>query len=161
MNSSLIEDCTNGTSCSASGWSNTDFFLEYLSEHFIKYVQGLTDDQPVLLIYDGHKSHVAISVIEWAKAHNITILVLPAHCSHILQPLGVGCFGPLNRILDNSCHQYMREQREPINRYNIGKLPTEEYVSLCYLIILRPPLLRQVFILLIKIVCLPSTFHPI
>ena len=95
----------------------------------------MTDDQPVLLIYDGHKSHVAISVIEWAMAHNITILVLPAHCSHILQPLGVGCFGPLNRILDNSCHQYMRE-REPINRYNIGKLPTEEYVKVfCHLII--------------------------
>ena len=28
MNSSLIEDCTNGTSCSASasGWSNTEIF---------------------------------------------------------------------------------------------------------------------------------------
>ena len=97
--------------------------------NLLNIFQGLTDDQSVLLIYDGHKSHVAISVVEWTKAHNITILVLPAHCSHILQPLGVGCFGPLNRILDNSCHQYMREQREPINRYNIGKLATEAYVK--------------------------------
>ncbi|XP_052083703.1 uncharacterized protein LOC127721060 [Mytilus californianus] len=131
MNNSLIEDCTNGTSgsVSGSGWSNTDIFHKYLGEHFIKYAQGLTDDQPVLLIYDGHKSHVALSVIAWAKAHNIIILVLPAHCSHILQPLDVGCFGPLSRILNNSCHKYLREHREPINRYNIGKLATDAYVK--------------------------------
>lgn len=93
MHNSLIDNCTNGTSgsVSGSGWSNTELFHKY---HLIKYAQGLTDDQPVLLIYDGHKSHVALSVIEWAKAHNI-ILVLPAHCSHILQPLDVGCFRPL------------------------------------------------------------------
>ncbi|CAC5380590.1 unnamed protein product [Mytilus coruscus] len=62
MNNRLIEDCTNGTSgsVSGSGWSNTDIFHKYLGEHFIKYAHGLTDDQPVLLIYDGHKSHVAL-----------------------------------------------------------------------------------------------------
>ena len=40
MNSSLIEDCTNGTSgsVSASGWSNTEIFKKYLSEQFIKYL---------------------------------------------------------------------------------------------------------------------------
>lgn len=88
MHNSLIDNCTNGTSgsVSGSGWSNTELFHKYLSEHLIKYDQGLTDDQPVLLNYDGHKSHVALSVIEWAKPHNIIILVLPAHCSHILQP---------------------------------------------------------------------------
>lgn len=121
----------NGTSgsVSASGWSNTEIFKKYLSEHFLSFVQGLTDAQPVLLIYDGHKSHVAVSVTEWAKARNIAILVLPAHCSHILQPLDVGCFGPLSRILNNSCHKYIREHREPINRYNICKLASDAYVK--------------------------------
>ena len=131
MNQCLIEGCSPGTAgtISKSGWSNSDIFKKYLREHFLLYAQGLSENQPILLIYDGHKSHVSLSVIEWAKSQNIVILVLPAHCSHILQPLDVGCFGPLTRILDNSCHKYMREQREPINRYNIGKLACDAYVK--------------------------------
>lgn len=107
MRQELLEGCTDGSdgTVSASGWSNTDIFMQYLQDNFIHYVQGLSDDQPILVIHDGHKSHVSPSVIEWAKRHNIILLVLPAHTSHILQPLDVGCYGPLSRILSNASHK--------------------------------------------------------
>ncbi|XP_062615613.1 uncharacterized protein LOC134277310 [Saccostrea cucullata] len=59
MNPDPLQNCSEGTAgtVSASGWSNTNIFQKYLSEHFMKYVQGLTNNQPVLLMYDGHKSH--------------------------------------------------------------------------------------------------------
>jgi L-ascorbate metabolism protein UlaG (beta-lactamase superfamily) len=47
-------------------------------EHFIKYIPHREPGQ-LLLILDGHKSHIAIDIIEWAKQNNIVIFVLPAH----------------------------------------------------------------------------------
>ena len=43
-----------------SGWSNTDVFTTYLQQHFLKYVQGRDESQPILVLYDGHKSHFSI-----------------------------------------------------------------------------------------------------
>jgi len=89
----------------------------------------LSADQPILVLYDGHKSHVSLGVIDWTKAHNIILFSLPANSSHLLQPLDVGCFGPLSRIYNNSCHKFVRENHCKITRYNIGELGTNAYVK--------------------------------
>ena len=57
------------------------------------------------LLLDGHKSHVAVDIVEWAKKNNIVIFVLPAHTSHVLQPLDVACFGPFQRMYNGECHK--------------------------------------------------------
>ena len=86
-----------------SGWSNTDVFRTYLQQHFLKYVQGRDESQPILVLYDGHKSHFSIELIEWANMNNIILFVLPPHCSHILQPMDVGCFGPFQIKYNQEC----------------------------------------------------------
>ena len=48
--------------------------------------------RPVLIIQDGHSSHVSIELMECARANDIHLLCLPAHIMHILQPLDVGVF---------------------------------------------------------------------
>ena len=78
---------------SDSGWSNSKTFQTYLTEHFLKYVPTHKDD-PLLLLYDGHRSHVNVPLIEWAEIHNVILFLLPAHTSHLTQPLDVGVFGP-------------------------------------------------------------------
>lgn len=54
---------------------------------------------------DGHTSHVAWEFFEYCLTHNIIPLCLPAHSTHLLQPLDVGLFGPLQKnygtLLDN------------------------------------------------------------
>ena len=66
-----------------------------MQDHFIKYVQSRDASDTILVLYDDHRSHVAINLIIWAKENNIVLFVLPPHCSNILQPLDVGCFGPV------------------------------------------------------------------
>ena len=131
MRQELLQGCTPGTSgdVSPTGWSSTEIFKAYLEKHFINYVQGLSADQPIIVLYDGHKSHVSLGVIDWAKAHNIILFVLQAHTSHLLQPLDVGCFGPLSRIYSNSCHKLLRENHCKITIYNVGELSTNAYVK--------------------------------
>ena len=82
---------------SESGWSNGVIFRDYLENHFLKYVPGRSN-QKILLIVDGHKSHVTVGLSEWAQQMGIVLFILPAHCSHILQPLDVACYGPFQQI---------------------------------------------------------------
>lgn len=113
---------------SETGWSNSSVFLEYLDTHFLKYVQRPTENQSLILLFDGHKSHVTVPVILWAKQHNVVLFVLPAHTSHILQPLDVGCFGPLQRIYNSECHKFLRNSpASQITRFNVCALVCSAY----------------------------------
>ena len=95
MNQDYLKHTSVGTdgTVSESGWSNTEIFKKYLSDHFVKYVQGSSDSYK-LVLYDGHKTHLHPDIIQWALKNNIVLFVLPAHSSHILQPLDVAVLAP-------------------------------------------------------------------
>ena len=105
MRSDLLEGTSPGADgdVSETGWSNGQVFRKYLQNHFIKYIPR--DDHYALLLMDGHSTHVSVGLIEWAKEHRIILYILPAHTSHLLQPLDVGCYGPLQRVYNNECHK--------------------------------------------------------
>ena len=101
-----------------------------MKEHLIKYLPVRDASNPALVLYDGHKSHVSLALIEWAKSENIILFVLPPHCSHLLQPLDVSCFGPFEVAWNSACHTYLRENGgKVINRYDICKLACKVYTS--------------------------------
>ena len=95
-------------SSTRKGYSNTDIFSTYVKSHFFKYVQGTDPDQHILLMYDGHRSH--ISLIEWAKQNKLILFVLPPHTSHILQPMDVGCFGPFEVLFQGEVKKFTRQK---------------------------------------------------
>ena len=81
----------------SSGWMSEREFLIFL-DHFIKHVKPTKDD-PVLLFLDNHHSHVNVAVINKAKENYVILLSYPPHCSHKLQPLDVGVYGPLKNYV--------------------------------------------------------------
>lgn len=89
---------------SDSGWINQTIYLEW----FDFFISNITAARPILLIQDGHGSHCSIELIEKAKANNIHLLCLPAHTTHILQPLDVGVFKSLKSHFNKCCQKYMR-----------------------------------------------------
>ena len=78
-------------------------------------------------MFDGHKSHISVDLITWAQSYNIIMYVLPAHTSHILQPLDVGCYGPFQRIYNNKCHKTMHTNSSVITRYNVCEIACKVY----------------------------------
>jgi hypothetical protein len=61
-----------------------------------------------LLILDGHESHLNQDFKDYCPENKIITVCMPAHSSHILQPLDVVCFSPLKlkysqRIRDLAC----------------------------------------------------------
>ena len=67
-------------------------FLEW----FQKFVLSVTQ-RPLLLLLDGHVSHISMEVISAAVEENIIIVKLPPHATNVLQPLDVTCFGLLKQ----------------------------------------------------------------
>ena len=62
---------------SESGWSKGVIFRDYLEKHFLKYVPGRSN-QKILLIVDGHKSHVTAGLSERVQHMGIVLFILPA-----------------------------------------------------------------------------------
>jgi hypothetical protein len=74
----------NGTK---SGWIDEVCFYDYLNTLFIPNTKHLK--KPVLLLFDGHASHLGIKSVRLAMDNGIHLLCLPSHATHLLQPLDV------------------------------------------------------------------------
>jgi hypothetical protein len=61
-----------------------------------------------LLVFNGHKSHVSSDFELYCKKHNIIILCMPAHSSHILQSFDVACFSSLKQVHNKMVEKMMR-----------------------------------------------------
>lgn len=125
----LLKDATPGAAgtVTESGWSNSQVFRTYLQEHFLKFAPQRQPGQYMLLLLDGHKSHVSVDLVEWAKSKDIIIFILRAHTSHIIQTLDVACYGPLQKIYNNMCHKFTRSTAGPISRYDVCGLACKAY----------------------------------
>ncbi|XP_072930580.1 uncharacterized protein [Epargyreus clarus] len=91
---------------SKRGWMESEIFFNYMLNVVIP---NLGDDRPVLLLYDGHVSHVDDKVVELAVKHNITILKLPPHTSHLLQPLDLAVFKSFKNTWDKNLVKWQRQ----------------------------------------------------
>jgi len=86
---------------SENGWMTTEVFEEWFT-HFSREVK----ERPLLLVFDGHLSHVSVNVILKAMDEDITILKFPPHVTDLLQPLDVTCFGPLKRDWEKMLNEW-------------------------------------------------------
>ena len=64
---------------------------------WLKKFSSRISQRPIVLLLDGHLSHVSAKVIRFAIDNNIILIKFPPHVTDILQPLDVSCFGPLKR----------------------------------------------------------------
>jgi hypothetical protein len=90
-----------------NGWTNNETGLEWI-KHFDKHTAARAKSPYRMLVLDGHESHESAAFQEYCKSHNIITLGLPAHSSHITQPLDVGCFSVLKRMYGRQIEGFMK-----------------------------------------------------
>ena len=105
MNEKLKSGALPGTCfhCSDNGWITQDLYIRW----FEFFLANIPPARPVLLIEDGHSSHISIEVIEMAHANDIHLLCLPSHTTHILQPLDVGVFKSFKSHYYKECRRFL------------------------------------------------------
>ena len=113
---------------SETGWFNSIIFEEYLKTHFMKFAPH--GHEPILILYDGHSSHISAPLIDWARKKNIILLVLPPHSSHLTQPLDVGCLGALKKVYYDQCEQFMHKNvGQVVTMYSVCALACKAFLK--------------------------------
>jgi hypothetical protein len=90
-----------------NGWTTNEVGLDWI-KHFDHHTALRTKGKYRLLILDGHESHHSTEFELYCQKHNIITLCMPPHSSHYLQPLDVGCFGPLKQAYGRQIEDLMR-----------------------------------------------------
>lgn len=106
---------------SNSGWTSDSHALEWVQGTFEPQTRP-SGSQRRLLIMDGHGSHITAKFISFCMDNAIDLLILPPHCSHVLQPLDVGVFSPLKRAL--------AVETDVVSRLDSGRLKRVEWTEM-------------------------------
>ena len=61
-----------------------------------------------MVVLDGHESHLSAQFDQFCKENKIITLCLPAHSSHLTQPLDVGCFSVLKRAYGRELEAFIK-----------------------------------------------------
>ena len=112
---------------STKGWTDSSLGLHYI-EHYDIHTRHLVENTRGdiqsyrMLIMDNHSSHVTWQFIEYALSHKIVLVALPPHSTHKLQPLDVGCFGPLQYHYGVEVDNFCRYGHAGVNKEYFMKL---------------------------------------
>ena len=90
---------------------------------------------PIRNILDGHASHTnCLKLLETAENNDISLICLPSHCTHGLQPSDVNIYRPL-KINFRKLVQYWQNNNanRKITRYEAGKLIGDAWWNQPYL----------------------------
>ncbi|KAJ4445693.1 hypothetical protein ANN_12378 [Periplaneta americana] len=98
-------------------------------DHFISNVKPSVNE-PVLLILDGHHSHTRnIALIDKARAHHVTIVCIPPHSSHKIQPLDKTFMGALKHYYSEEVRTYLRNSGRAVTHYEVSELFGKAYLK--------------------------------
>jgi hypothetical protein len=86
-------------SCNSKGWTSNQHGVEWLRRCFEPETRVKANNRYRLLINDGHDSHITGDWLAHCLENKIIPAVLPPHSSHLTQPLDVGVFGPLKKVM--------------------------------------------------------------
>jgi hypothetical protein len=108
---------------SENGWTSNAIGLEWLRRIFMPNTSPSKTGHR-LLILDGHGSHIPIDFMWECRQNSIHLLYLPAHASHLLQPLDLAPFSVLKS-------QYRKEIVELSALDDAAPVKKERFV-VCY-----------------------------
>lgn len=113
-----------------SGWMQSDIFSDIWFPHFLRHTRP-SEDSPVLLILDGHATHVKnLKVIESARENHVVILSILLHTSHRLQPLDVSFMFPLSNYYSQEVKIWQRNKpNKKVDLADVGQIFSRAYVK--------------------------------
>ncbi|PWW79434.1 CENP-B protein, partial [Tuber magnatum] len=101
---------------SEKGWSNEKLGLQWLREIFDIETRVRAGNKYRLLILDGNNSHFNWEFFDFCLNTKIISLYLPAHSTHLLQPLDMGLFSPLQCYYSNGLNEFIQKGHAGMNK---------------------------------------------
>jgi DDE superfamily endonuclease len=102
-------------SVSDNRWTTDKLGLEWV-KHFNRHTETCTVGVWRLLILNGHRSHATPEFNQFCTDNKIITLCMPAHMSHLLQPLNVSCFSPIKTLYRHKVAELAQQSIYHINK---------------------------------------------
>ena len=116
---------------SDSGYMTSDTFSRFIKNGFHHDLVSNGAHFPVLLLFDGHRSHISMDVHEFCKSNGIILYLLYPNSTHILQPCDVGIFKPLKVAWRKVVANHSQSSTAPITKTNFAPLFNDAFVKAC------------------------------
>lgn len=98
-----------------NGWTNNDVCRTWFLQQFLPQAKAHSDPEfPIVLLHNGHGSHLTVNMIDPAMVENTELVCLPEHTTHRLQPCDVGVFGPLKKECNKRVDTYLTHTGETL-----------------------------------------------
>ena len=68
-------------------------FATWVKEHLVPCIPNVSPENPAIVICDGHYAHTTDEVLDACEALGILMVLLPPHCTHLLQGEDIYHFG--------------------------------------------------------------------
>jgi 4-hydroxybenzoate polyprenyltransferase len=124
---------------SQNGWTSNNIAVEWLEKVFLPQTKPDDPSEARLLIVDGHGSHTSDIFMTTCYLNNVHLLFFPAHTSHILQPLDLGCFSSLKAAY----RRFVGEYTAQTDKTKLGKAKFLEFYAEARKIGLREQCVRS------------------
>ena len=92
---------------SPKGWIDEELACHWLAHVYHPFsLKRIQTGETRLLILDGHSSHINARFLKFCEENDIVCFCLPAHSTHLLQPLDVGLFGPFQHYYGKAVEDF-------------------------------------------------------
>lgn len=85
------------------GWIDTATFYGWVANHFLS---NISEIRPVLLLVDGHATHIDVHTAQLCKENNVVLYLLHSHASHLIQPYDREYFKTFKQIWGDECSRF-------------------------------------------------------
>ena len=110
----------------SNGWMDSKQFYGWLTNHFAQRIPREVGI-PVLLLIDGHTSHINLHTSKFCADNKILLYKLPPHSSHATQPLDRSFFGFLKVQWEQSVSSFIVKNCMAVTKRNFGSVFTEAF----------------------------------
>ncbi|CAH1980043.1 unnamed protein product [Acanthoscelides obtectus] len=111
-----------GIGRSDSGWMVSATFYEFVANIFYPWLEENNIKLPVLLLLDGHKSHISMDLFNFCIKNNIILFCLLPNATHILQPCDVAVFKALKVAWKDVVMRQKQDSQKSITKTNFAPL---------------------------------------
>lgn len=112
-----------GAGQTESGWMTGESFYSFMKNIFYPYLVKKNCEFPVVLYVDNHKSHINLEMLDFCKEKNIEPIALYPNFPHLIQPLDVAFFHPLNEAYKKAVIEFKNEN-EIVDFMEFGRTPS-------------------------------------
>jgi hypothetical protein len=106
---------------SDKGITTDELARDWLRDYFDPWTKTRANGEPRLLLLDGHRSHYSLAFVRYARYNNILLVSYPGHSTHLLQPLDLVLFSPLQKAYSTAVADYTRTSRCSITKKDFWK----------------------------------------